>query len=1231
MSSLDHLRVFISYARKDGAALARRLQSSLNTKGFDVWLDTQRLHGGTTWSWEIEHEIDTRQVTLALISPGSYASEICRAEQIRALDKGNRVIPVLAAKNADRPLYLYARQYRDFTDTADYDARLTELIADICSDATATLPDTYRKTRLTYLTAPPRIANYLERTEAIRGLRNALFAEDHRQPIALTALAGMGGIGKTVLAKALTDDEVVQRAFPDGIVWITAGKERKRDLLEEMREVAKALGDELSGYDTALACEHQYRTTIANKVALIVVDDVWSKSDVEPLLAESPRSRFLFTTRDASICRFVSAHDHRVELLDAAQSRELLALWSNVPVAELPAVADEIVSECGRLPLALSVVGAMLRPFSGESRTSADDEFWKDTLVLLRNADLSAIEAQLPEGQLSFFKAVKTSFQSLKPDMQERYKALAVLLEDMSASLPILETLWNVGEAEARRISRHFVDRSLAQQNDTGGSIRLHDLQLDYVRTYYLDKRALELIHGAVRLSSHVIDKDTNQFASQMVGRLLSCGTMDLIKRFTDKIVDNTRACWLTPLKSSLIPPGGSLQKTLSGQQGFISSISITPNGKLALSGHNDYDQRYTLRLWDIEKGKELSWCQGTKEHLSVVVLSPDGSEALAAVGETHYGLPQVATEPALVRWDFKSRKPLYLLKGHSSRIEDLVVASGWHLAVSCGEDGTLRLWDLDARANTKIVKHPLWRELPMDPLAERSPAFAALAFLSDDRYVLAASEQTVYVLDISTGSFERFLEAKGTIKAIAVSQTGNVLVIASECTSGQTPDKSHTESLLEVWDLVAKQLRYVVGGHNGRITSVDISTDGHIAVTSSYDWTVRVWDTLRGVEKDVLEAHNSVVTKVKLARNASIAVSACGTEFVGEDHDNRLRIWDLTAQAKVKNDHAGGVTDTAIIPNTQYGVSGGTDGVIRIWSLSNGHELGTLTGHSNAICTLMGLVDGRLISASTDATIKVWDLKSLSEALTLKAHKGGLTHLALSKDGKRLISGDLYHPKPDPKVMLWDLESGGLQGSLPQREAHMIAISPNGQYGAWSVGRNTVGIWDLRTGKLQRKLRSNGDVLLFLPSGARLLIHNWQMAEVWRVDNWEKEMTMDWQFSGGLISTRVVKASEDSRYLVACGHRRIMVWDLQLQRKAWEAFVDNDVSQLVMGPSGQFFISASYDGSILVWDLPGGHRRAAFTADYQIGSCDVSSDGYRIIAGDSGGIVHILRVGAVE
>src|SRR5262249_24559767 len=124
--------------------------------------------------------------------------------------------------------------------------------------------------------------------------------------------------------------------------------------------------------------------------------------DLEPLRAESPRSRLLFTTRDASIGRFVGAREHRADLLDLAQSRELLASWASLPAAKLPASADEVIAECGRLPLALSVVGAMLR--------GTEAQFWKDTLDLLRKADLSAIEDQLPEGQRSFFKAVEVSF-----------------------------------------------------------------------------------------------------------------------------------------------------------------------------------------------------------------------------------------------------------------------------------------------------------------------------------------------------------------------------------------------------------------------------------------------------------------------------------------------------------------------------------------------------------------------------------------------------------------------------------------------------------------------------------------------------------------------------------------------------------------------------------------------------------------------------------------------------
>ena len=87
-------RVFISYSRKDGAALAQRLQTDLTKEDLDAWLDTPRIRAGAVWSTEIEREIKSCRVMIVLISPGSYGSEICRAEQNLALDQGRTDVPL---------------------------------------------------------------------------------------------------------------------------------------------------------------------------------------------------------------------------------------------------------------------------------------------------------------------------------------------------------------------------------------------------------------------------------------------------------------------------------------------------------------------------------------------------------------------------------------------------------------------------------------------------------------------------------------------------------------------------------------------------------------------------------------------------------------------------------------------------------------------------------------------------------------------------------------------------------------------------------------------------------------------------------------------------------------------------------------------------------------------------------------------------------------------------------
>lgn len=229
-----------------GADLAQRLLADLTNNGFDVWLDTRRITGGAMWTKEIEQALDRCRVALALLTPGSYVSEICRAEQLRALRKGKCVIPLLGRRGTGIPLHLEARNYRDFTGAKPYRAQLSTLLEDI------------------------------------RNRRGG------GPSVALTALEGIGGIGKTVLAQALCHDQVVQQAFPDGVIWVTAGKQPLYSLADRLREAGKALKDDLAGYATELGCINAYRTAMRDKAALVVVDDVWDSRDIEPFRAESP-------------------------------------------------------------------------------------------------------------------------------------------------------------------------------------------------------------------------------------------------------------------------------------------------------------------------------------------------------------------------------------------------------------------------------------------------------------------------------------------------------------------------------------------------------------------------------------------------------------------------------------------------------------------------------------------------------------------------------------------------------------------------------------------------------------------------------------------------------------------------------------------------------------------------------------------------------------------------------
>src|SRR5205807_1878701 len=94
---------------------------------------------------------------------------------------------------------------------------------------------------------------------------------------------------------------------------------------------------------------------------LIVLDDVWEPGAADPFTPLGPECRVLITSRDLRVIERVQATAQRLDLLDTPSARAFLAQATGLALADIPGEADAIVAQCGRLPLALAAVGALIR------------------------------------------------------------------------------------------------------------------------------------------------------------------------------------------------------------------------------------------------------------------------------------------------------------------------------------------------------------------------------------------------------------------------------------------------------------------------------------------------------------------------------------------------------------------------------------------------------------------------------------------------------------------------------------------------------------------------------------------------------------------------------------------------------------------------------------------------------------------------------------------------------
>ena len=206
------------------------------------------------------------------------------------------------------------------------------------------------------------------------------------QGVGVVSLWGMGGSGKSTVARAFFAEQSQDRTYERKII-LTVGQaagpqqlvDKQRELVMELaRSADNSVAEELLATSTELLTRQIARMLQGGGRLLLVLDDLWSASQLQALLCCGaaqlpPGSQVLLTTRKRSI---VAAWNPVPQQLLSEQSATALLAWHACGRQRLPAtVADsgaarEALRMCGGLPLAVKVLGGMLR------REAATEATW---------------------------------------------------------------------------------------------------------------------------------------------------------------------------------------------------------------------------------------------------------------------------------------------------------------------------------------------------------------------------------------------------------------------------------------------------------------------------------------------------------------------------------------------------------------------------------------------------------------------------------------------------------------------------------------------------------------------------------------------------------------------------------------------------------------------------------------------------------------------------------------
>ncbi|MBY0524865.1 MAG: sigma-70 family RNA polymerase sigma factor [Gemmataceae bacterium] len=425
----------------------------------------------------------------------------------------------------------------------------------------------------------------------------------------------------------------------------------------------------------------------------------------------------------------------------------------------------------------------------------------------------------------------------------------------------------------------------------------------------------------------------------------------------------------------------------------------------------------------------------------------------------------------------------------HGETVTFVAYALDGKVVVSAGEDGTIRVWNLE----TGEEMHRIAPLLPagVDDVGDLKPPLAvdsshgspAVALAPDGRTLAYAAQDgdtwAIRFWDVATGKPIRKIPARrARIGTLAFSPDGKLLATRGVASVIHVYDLATGKQLHELHGKKDDdQLRYLSGDRAPLV----FAPDGKTLATSEMQHlnntpapSVELWDARAGLRTVRIETAGSRLPK-------AIAFAPDGKRLAVAEH-NFIRVYDVKKHKLMHTFKVGDESRSlAFSPDGTMLASKGLDEqVIRLWDVEMGQlvrKLGTNprvrvaglfpAGSCNPAPEIAFAQDGQtLVAGGEYNSVHFWKVATGEEITHSGGHTGRVQIAQFALDGKTLITCGA-----DGTLRLWDAASGKQRGivSLPERTTH-VAFAPDGQTAAIGGVGESLLLYDVATGKELRQ-----------------------------------------------------------------------------------------------------------------------------------------------------------------